>query len=356
MTDQSDPHRGTRLLVIAATFVIIIWGISQAQSVLVVLLVAVFLAVIARVPMLWLERHHVPSVASVVIVLAAMITLLLAIGVFVGASVNSFSNALPFYESRMQTMFSAIKEPLARKGFAVTDDVLLSYANPTAVLNFTAGMFASMSSVFSNIVLILFTMIFILLEASSFPARFRLVRENPHASFTKFTKFVNDMKRYMVIKTVINLIAGILTALWLYALGVDFPILWGFLAFLLHYIPNVGSIVAAVPAVLLALVQIGGGSAVLTAAGYLVIGMVLGNIVEPRIMGRKFDMSPLVVFLSLILWGNLLGLVGALLCVPLTMTLKLACEASDETRWISVLLGPEMSADGFAATSKRGKA
>ncbi len=352
MADQSDPHRGTRLLIIAATFVIIIWGIYQAQSVLVVLLVAVFLAVIGRVPMLWMERHRIPSVASVLIVLAAMITVLLAIGVVVGASLNSFSNALPLYEGRIQDMLSAIKVPLEKKGIAVTDDVLLSYANPTAVMNFTAGVFASLSSVFSNVVLILFTIIFVLLEASSFPAKLRRVRDDPHASFPQISKFVNDMNRYMVIKTLLNLIAGTLTALWLYILGVDFPVLWGFLAFLLHYVPNVGSIAAAVPAVLLALVQLGGGSAALTAAGYLAIGMIVGNVVEPRIMGRRFDMSPLVVFLSLILWGNLLGLVGALLCVPLTMTLKLACEASNETRWISVLLGPEVSADEVAAHAK----
>jgi predicted PurR-regulated permease PerM len=117
-------------------------------------------------------------------------------------------------------------------------------------------------------------------------------------------------------------------------------------------VPSVGSIVAAVPAVLLALIQLGGGSAALTAAGYVVIGMTIGNVVEPRIMGHRFGMSPLVVFLSLIFWGNLLGLVGALLCVPLTMTLKLACEAGEDTRWIAVLLGPEVAPEDQSAVSK----
>ena len=153
----------------------------------------------------------------------------------------------------------------------------------------------------------------------------------------------------MVIKTLINLGTGTLITIWLSILGVDFPVLWGFLLFLLLFIPSVGSIVAAVPAVLLALVQLGGGSAVLTAAGYLAIGTILGNVVEPRIMGRKFGMSTLVV------WGNLLGLVGALLCVPLTMTLKLACESSEDTQWIAVLLGPEISHEDTPAASKRGK-
>jgi predicted PurR-regulated permease PerM len=96
----------------------------------------------------------------------------------------------------------------------------------------------------------------------------------------------------------------------------------------------------------MALIQLGGGSAALTAVGYLVIGTILGNIIEPKIMGRKLGLSTLAVFVSLILWGSLLGLVGALLCVPLTMTVKLACEEYDETRWIAVLLGPEISCVG----------
>jgi predicted PurR-regulated permease PerM len=134
----------------------------------------------------------------------------------------------------------------------------------------------------------------------------------------------------------------VLIGLWLYILGVDFPILWGFVAFLLNFIPNVGQIFAAIPAVLLALLQLGVGPAVLAAAGYLVIGFTLGNAVEPRLMGRKLGLSTLVVFLSLLFWGNLLGPIGVILCIPLTMTLKFAFESDPSTRWIGILLGSEL--------------
>jgi AI-2 transport protein TqsA len=355
MVDQSNAYGGTRLLIIAATLVIIIWGINQAQSVLVSLLVSAFLAVIGTVPVLWLERKRIPSVVAVLIVVAAMVTLLLSIGVVVGASLNNFSNALPFYQTRIHDMLFALKALLASKGITLTDEVLLGYVNPAAVMNLTAGVFAALSSVLSNIVLILFVVTFILLEASSFPGKLRLVRDNPKASFLQFASFVNDIKGYMIIKTLMNLIAGTLITIWLSILGVDFPVLWGFLAFLLNFVPSVGSIVAAVPAVLLALVQFGWGYAALTAAGYLAIGTILGNVVETRLMGRKFGMSTLVVFLSLIFWGNLLGLVGALLCVPLTMTVKLACEVSEDTRWIAILLGPEISPKGIRWPSKKGQ-
>jgi predicted PurR-regulated permease PerM len=210
--------------------------------------------------------------------------------------------------------------------------------------------------VLSNALLILFTVAFILLEAAGFPAKLLLVHDYPKASMAKFTTFVSDIKRYMVIKTVINLIAAGLITVLLTVLGVDYPVMWGCLAFLLHFIPSVGSIVAAGPPVVLAYIQRGDGTALMTAAGYILIGMVVGNVIEPRIMGRRFGMSPLVVFLSLILWGSLLGLVGALLCVPLTMTLRIACAAGKDTRWIAVLLGPESSPEVVPAGKLRSRA
>jgi predicted PurR-regulated permease PerM len=207
----------------------------------------------------------------------------------------------------------------------------------------TAGLLSGLSSVLSDLVLILLTVTFILLEVSSFPIKLRKILGDPKQAFPQFTKFVNDMKRYMVIKTIINLIAGILIAVWMYILGVQFPVLWGFLAFLLHYVPNIGAVIAAVPAMLLALVQLGMGSALLVAAGNILIGFIIGNVIEPRLMGRKLGLSTLVVFLSLIFWGSLLGLIGAILCIPLTMTLKFAFESNEKTQWIAVLLGSEKS-------------
>jgi predicted PurR-regulated permease PerM len=147
----------------------------------------------------------------------------------------------------------------------------------------------------------------------------------------------------MFIKTIINLIAGILVTVWMYILGVQFPVLWGFLTFLLHYIPNIGAVIAAIPAALLAFVQLGTQSALLVIAGNIFIGFIIGNVVEPRLMGRKLGLSTLVVFVSLIFWGSLLGLIGAILCIPLTMTIKFAFESNETTKWIAVLLGPEKS-------------
>jgi predicted PurR-regulated permease PerM len=229
--------------------------------------------------------------------------------------------------------------------------MLFEYVNPSATMRLVVGMLGGLGSALSNIILILLTVTFILLEASSFPIKLRAVLGDPEQAFPQFTRFVDDIKRYMIIKTGISLTAGILIVIWLSILGVDFPVLWGFLAFLLHYVPNVGSLIAAIPAIILAHVQLGIGRAVLTAAGYLAVNFLLGNVVEPRLMGRRLGLSTLVVFLSMIVWGSLLGLIGVVLCIPFTMTLKFACENNKSTQWIAVLLGSAVSAESIPPVS-----
>ncbi|NTW66786.1 MAG: AI-2E family transporter [Nitrospirae bacterium] len=333
---------------------IIIGGINQAQSVLVSVLVAVFLAMLGTPPVLWLERKRIPSFVAVLLVVGGMIAILLIVGAIVGASINSFYTELPVYQTRLQEHVSAFQSFWASKGVRHMDKVLLGYVNPGAVMSLTARLLAEMGSALSNIVLILLTVTFILFEASSFPVKLRAVLGDPKQVFPQFTRFVSDIERYMVIKTVISLATGILIGIWLSILGIDFPILWGFLAFLLNYVPNVGSTIAAVPAVLLAFIQLGIGRAALATAGYMVVNFILDNVIETKLMGRRLGLSTLIVFLSLIFWGSLLGPVGMVLCIPLTMTLKFACENNKSTQWIVVFLAPETPAANISSLSNKG--
>jgi len=353
MTEQNNFPDGTRFLFIAAALVVIIWGINQAQSALVSSLVAVFLAVLGMPLVQWLERKRVPHVAAVLAVLAGMVSLLFLVGGFVGASLGGFSASLPSYQQRIQEQVSVLQGMLAKKGLHVTDAELLGYLNPAAAMKLAVDLLGGLGTALANIVLILLTVLFILLEASSFPVKIRAVLGDPRQTFPEFAKFAGDMQRYMLVTTGLNLAAGSLIGIWLAVLGVDSPVLWGFLAFMLLYIPHVGSILAAVPAVSLALVQFGLVRAALVAAGYLAVEFIIGNIVQPKLMGRKFSLSTLVVFLSLVFWGRMLGLLGAVLCVPFTMTLKFAFEHHKGTRWIAVLLGPEHPAEGRSPAAEK---
>lgn len=341
MTEQINSSRGFRILVGAAAFVIIIAGVYIAQSVVVLILFSLFLALLGTQPVLWLKKKHIPSGIAVLIVIFIMIVILLLISAQIGSSFSGFIDQMPLFQLSIREQILELSAYLSSKGFSGTQKLLLDYVKPEVLLKLTANLLSGLSSVLSDLALVLLTVTFILLEVSSFPIKLRAVLGDPKQKFPKFTEFINDMKRYMVIKTFLSLATGVLIAFWLYILDVDYPILWGFIAFLLNYIPNIGSIVAAIPALILSFIQFGIGSAVLVMVGYTVVNFIIGNVIEPRLMGRKFGLSTLVVFLSLVFWGALLGLVGAILSVPLTMTLKFAFENNESTQWIAVFLGSE---------------
>jgi AI-2 transport protein TqsA len=339
--EKNNYHREINFLIGTAALIIILAGINLAQSVVVLFLIAFFLALLGSPSVLWLKKKHIPSGIAVFIVMAGMIAVLILISAQIGSSVSSFTGELPELQIRIKEQISDLVIMLSGKGIAVNEKIFLEYFNPESIMSLTAGLLSGLSSVLSDITLILLTVTFILLEVSNFPVKLRAVLGDPKQAFPQFTKFANDMKRYMVIKTIISIFTGVLVGLWLFILGVDYPVLWGFLAFLLNYIPNIGSFIAAIPAIIMALIQIGVGSAVLTLSGYLLINLVVGNIIEPRLMGRRLGLSTLVVFISLIIWGSLLGIIGAILSIPLTMTMKFAFENNENTRWIAMLLGSE---------------
>ena len=153
------------------------------------------------------------------------------------------------------------------------------------------------------------------------------------------TKIVREVQDYLGIKTVVSLTTGLFIGTLAWLLGLDFPILLGLIGFVMNYIPTVGSILAAVPALLLSVIQFGTpGHFILVAVGYGVINTVFGNIIEPNLLGRRLGLSTLVVILSLLFWAWVWGPVGALLAVPLTMVVKIMLENTEDLRWVAILL------------------
>jgi predicted PurR-regulated permease PerM len=342
MSDKSYVLDGTRPFVIAATLVVILLGINLAQSVVSLILFSIFLALIGTPPVLWLQRKRVPSLIAVFIIMTCMVSIVLIIGIVVGTSLSAFSEGLPFYQQRIQEEVLALKPILASKHIIVTDKMLLEYVNPGPIMGLVVGLLGKFGSALSDLVLVLLTVTFILLEVSSFPVKIRSIIGDPQRAFPQFKQFIKNIQRYVIIKTIINVVVGVIIGTWLLILGVDFPVLWGFVAFVLFYIPNIGSIISAIPAVITAYVGLGAGTAALAALGYVAVGTVIGNFIEPRLMGRQLGLSTLVVFLSLLFWGSMLGTIGVVLCIPFTMTLKFAFESNESTRWIAMVLGPEV--------------
>jgi AI-2 transport protein TqsA len=158
------------------------------------------------------------------------------------------------------------------------------------------------------------------------------------ADLSRFARITLEVQRFLGIKTLTSLATGTLIGVWTWAMGLDFPLLWGLIAFLFNYIPSIGSIIAAVPAIAVALLQFGVSRAILVALGFLAVNITIGNLIEPNVMGRRLGLSPLVVVLSLLFWGWVLGPVGMFLSVPLTVIVKIMLENTDDFRWLAVLL------------------
>lgn len=331
-----------RRLVGLAALVVVVAGMREARPVLVPLLVAAFVALLCLPAMQGLRRLRLPNALAVTVVMLGVVAVVSALGAFVGSSLTSFVQALPGYEARLSARMTGLFDWLGRHGLAVPDrSGLLEAVDPGAALGLAAALLGEVGVLLVDGTLALVAVVFILLEAGSFRQKVRHALGAPEATFPQLGAFMTGIKQYFVIKTAVSLLTGTFVAVYLALLGVDFPLLWGLLAFLLKYIPNIGAVLSGIPPTLLALVQLGFWPAAVVAIGFLVIEMVMGNFLEPRWMVHGVGLSPLVVFLCLLAWGWVLGPVGLLLSVPLTMTLKIAAESHPETRWLAVLLGPE---------------
>ena len=350
--ENAPMPRSLRLLIGLASFVVIVAAFRTAGALLIPFLLSVFIAIICTPILFWLQRRRVPNALAVLIIVIGIICLAILLISFVGSSLNDFVRSLPVYQTRLKAKTVEYLVWLNRHGIELSSDVILAYFDPGVAMRLAANTLTRLSSALTNAFLILLTVVFILLEASSFPRKLAAIFSDPDRSLRRFERISESINRYLAIKSIFSLVTGALVALWLLLLGVDYPLLWGVVAVLLNFVPNIGSLIASVPAVLLAVVQLGLASALLTALGYAVINVTIGSIIEPRFMGRGLGLSTLVVFLSLVFWGWVLGPVGMLLSVPLTMIVKIALESSDETRWLAILLGTDPPAAALITVSE----
>ena len=339
MSDQSSPSVLSILLVLAA-LVVVMAGLKAADSLLVPFLLAVFIATIASTPIGWLARHRVPHWLAVTMVLIVLIVVVAALGLVVMQTVREFQVEQHLYVSKIRGAMQDIVRGLQGLGLDVSYDELLSLVDPGEAINFAGQALRRVGQILSNAFLILLTVIFILAEVTEWPRKLRAVLSDRQMEIEWLDHFGSTLNRYIAIKTSTSLLTGTLVTLLLVIMGVDFAILWGLLAFLLNYVPNIGSFIAATPAVLVTFVQLGGGPTIVVVIGYVVINVGIGAGIEPRFLGRTLGLSTLVVFLSLIFWGWMFGPIGMLLSVPLTMTAKIAFDMSPSTAWLAHLLEP----------------
>jgi AI-2 transport protein TqsA len=344
--NKTVPESGLPLVNVAA-LIIIIAGVIYAKSMITPFLLALFISIICEQPVSWLEKRKIPRWLALILVIFGMIFLFSGLGFLIGGTVTSFSGNLSKYESTLTDLSTPFIKYLNDHGINVSNDHIFNLIQPAKILDLTAGALNTVFNMVGNTFLILLIIIFILTEFGSFAIKAKAIISGSDKSVSYFSTILKNIRHYLEIKTLICLLTGLFVFVALLIIGVDYPLLWALIAALMNYIPNIGSIIAAVPAVLFALVQSGVGGAIWTLASFMVINNVLGNVVEPRIMGKGLGLSTLVVFLSLIFWGFILGPVGMFLSVPFTMTIKIILEQNDKTRWIAIILGTTDDAKAF---------
>ena len=338
---DNGQSKTVQLMLILASFVIVVAGMKAAESIVVPFLLSVFISIIALPPFVWLQQKKIPRGIALGIIILSFLIFIFLIGLLIGTSIHDFSSRLPLYEEKLQNQTQEIISWLKERKMVESDFQIDSWFNPAVILNIVGDVFNQVINLFTNGFLILLIVVFILLEAASLPAKIKKMFANPDASLTRIQSVIKNINKYIALKTVLNLCNALLATIFLFIMGVDYYLLWGLLAFLLNYIPTIGSFFALLPPALLALIQFGIVEAMVVVLVFVIINTLIGNIIEPRFMGKGLGLSTLVVFLSLIFWGWVLGPVGMLLSVPLTITIKIALDSSEETRWLAILLGSE---------------
>jgi AI-2 transport protein TqsA len=335
---ELKPPNFSAILIAAASLVVVVAGMQAASTIINPFLLAVFLASLCAPPLFWLQRRGAPNGLAVAIILLGLLVAALLLMLFVGRSVNALTLQLPAYQERLGIIMGGLTAWLSSLGLDMTNVLVSDYLSPGKVISVVYYMLFAFKGLFRNMFLVFLIVLFILIEASGFPGKLQAAFPNPEKTLGHFKAMTANVNQYMGMKAIFSLATGVLVWLLLTLIGVDFAPTWGLLAFLLNFIPNIGSIIAAVPAILLALIQLGWPCALLTLLGYLVVNITIGNFLEPRVMGRSLGLSTLVVFLSLLFWGWVLGPIGMVLSVPLTMIVKIALAANEDTRWVAVLL------------------
>ena len=328
----------SRLLLTTAAAIAVIAGMRVAAPILGPVLVALAITIAWSPGSAWLRsRGWHPSLAA----LTGIILGIVVIGMFVAlvwSSLVQLQDKLPGYQPRIEAIQQLIREKLSDLPIDSSRLFSSEVLQPASIVQYALRLIRNLTQTAGNLFLLLLLMAFMMLEAVRYPDKLRAALANRTGAIERFKGFAGSIRSYVIINAIFGLVVATLQTILLFALGVDFAILWGVLSFLLSFVPNVGFLIALVPPSLLALVEYGFGRSLTVVVGYVVLNFIVDNLIKPRFVGESLDLAPIVVVISLIFWGWVLGPLGALVAVPLSIATKVFFESFDESRWIAHLM------------------
>ena len=338
MSSSTELSRVDRWLLIAALIVIIIICLKMISFIVTLVLMSFILTLLTLPAVTWLKERGLSHLHATLIIALAGILILLGFVFFTLLSFNSLMASLPQYQTELNTRIDDINSLLTSYGISVSSD-----GPPSVKLgDIMQYGYTSVMSVLEAVEFLFFVGVltfFLLLDAPNISSRMEKQFGRDPETLRQMNLLTGYVMDFIVVRTETNFIHGVLFGGFLGLIGVHGAILWGVLTFLLGYIPFIGLVIAAIPALLFAWLQYGlpGALAVIVAVG--ILNLIVENPIYSFLAARKFEMPALVVILSVIFWGWLLGLVGMLFSIPFTLLLLLVFEAVGELRWINVAFG-----------------
>jgi predicted PurR-regulated permease PerM len=328
-----------RALIVTAAICVVVLFARSAAPILAPALLAFFIAIVATPPLRWLRGRGMPKYLAVLLVLLVLIEIASLVALTTTSALEALRDGLPRYQERLILLTEELGRWLEGLGIDKSRAALRDLISPAAASRFLYTALTNASSTVATGLLVLLIVAFMLIEASSLPAKLKAALPLTNAREAQFRQLFDSINRYMLIKCLTSLATGICIWIWLQILGIEYAISLAVAAVLLNFIPIIGNVFMTVPAVLIALVQASAWTALLVALGYTVVNVVIGNVVEPRLMGQHLGLSSVVVLLSLLFWGWVLGPIGLFLSVPLTIALVVALDGSPHTRSMAIMLG-----------------
>jgi len=346
----SAPARG---LIIAGAGALIVTLLTTMAPLLTPVLLAIFIAIVAAPTLAWMRRKGVPKWGALFLIVFVLFDIGSLLALVMTGALEGFRNSLPGYQERFALLAQQFGSMLAGTGVDNPVSAATLLMDPARLMRLVPRLLSSAGDVVATGLVVLLTVFFILVEIPTMAPKLRAAFQLTPDGELRLQQVLGNIKRFLQIKALTSLATAGCVWLLLWLFGIDFSILWALLAFFLNFVPIVGSILMMIPAVLLALVQFDLGTALLVAAGYLVINTMIGSVIEPRIMGKGLGISTLAVFIALMAWGWLFGAVGMFLAVPLTTALMIALDASPHTRPLAILMGPAVAEVPAGAVSAK---
>ncbi|MGP1385872.1 MAG: AI-2E family transporter [Thainema sp.] len=333
------PEKATPVFLAIITTILVIAALKYTRPITMPLAFAFFITVLVHPLQRWLNRY-VPRWLSLIIVLAVLAGIL---GLAVGAlslSAEIIEPKLPGYLDQIQQMANTARTWASNFGLPTEQLFSSSQGSSNQVVQQAIGGLRSLLSALSLFVLVVSLLVLLLLEVSQY--HHKVEQAFPSTASHRLVHAVSNtsdkLRRYLGVMALTSLITGLLTIAWCFVLGVDLAFVWGLIAFVLNFVPTLGSIIAVIPPTLVALVFQGVGKGIATLVGLAVIQVVMGNFVDPRLQGKSLELSPFVALVSIVFWGWVWGIPGAILGVPMTIAIVLVCQEFKSTQGISILL------------------